>query len=227
MPVKKPHGRFRYTLAESDLHALREFTSKFAAAIPPKPTGHHSDKGWVALKFYFRALFDASDQEECIALAVACLDGIFSDQKHDLIRQVSQRAAAFLRLAGLNGPDVYRDITDAFKIRNTYNHGDQVKRPMLQKLPALAAQLLEYARLAVLKDLELHLLEPKSVSRHRQATTAATKRKKLGERLDASLLDDGVLAELRDELGGGIWEVAGPKPIHSETVDLGPSSSEP
>lgn len=201
-PLRRPHPRFEYCLAESQCPRLRDFLRQVAPRLPVRPTGHHDEKGWHGLKFYFRALFDSADDEECTSLAVACLDGLLSAAtRQELVRLVSQRAAALLRFADLEPPRVYEDVKKAFAIRNAYDHGNQAKPKVLRGLPALTERIADYARLVVLKDLEIRVLR----------TDEKLTWENLGVRLDESLLDDGVRKELEGQLTGGLWDLASPQ----------------
>lgn len=190
-----PHTRFspsfRYSVSRADVEPLRRFIDKVALTLPVKPTGTHEDKRWNALKFYFRALFNASDDEERLAQSVGSLESILTtDSPENLSFRLSQREASLLRLAGFRLETVFDDMRKTYKVRSAYAHG-RASNVDRNELRALCTRIMNYARLTVVNTLHMSVGD----------------RKKLGRRLDDSLLDDEVLGSLRDELVGGTWDL--------------------
>jgi hypothetical protein len=190
-----PHTRFspsfRYSVARADGEFLRRFINEVSPALPVKPTGTHEDKRWNGLKFYFRALFNASDDEERLAQSVGSLESILTaDSSEELSFRLSQRVASLLRLAGFQLKTVFDDMRKAYKVRSAYAHGrgSNVDR---DELRALCTRIMHYARLTVVRTLHMSVRD----------------RKTLGGRLDDSLLNEEALSSLQDEFRGGVWDV--------------------
>jgi len=110
----------------------------------------------VGLKQYFRAVHDAADAEERVAQGVAALEAILVGKKKDELRhRLAQRTAALLRFAGLNAVEVYSRMKRAYDLRSEYVHGALSTVAGRAKAEATCQMILEYARLALLKYLEV------------------------------------------------------------------------
>lgn len=150
------------------------------------------------LKFYFRALHTASDAEERLALAVASLEtSLLSDisREHEAVPiayRLRQRTAALLRLAGLEAAAVFSDMNKAYRFRSLYAHGTGIEASDFEKVKELCPRILDYARLVVIKFIDV------SRSERRSILTA----------LDRSLLDDKARTDLEKKLSGGLWDYA-------------------
>jgi hypothetical protein len=169
------------------------------------PTGVHSDPRsgarFVGLKQYFRSLHDASDAEERVALGVAALEGILvSKEEGELKHRLAQRTAALLGFAGLNAVEVYSGMRRAYDLRSSHVHGSLSTTRARTAAASTQAMVLEYARLSLLKYLEVD-----------RWNTPETKDRFLQE-LDESLLDPARRRALREELSGGLRTLAPPEP---------------
>jgi hypothetical protein len=204
--AKQPQRPLSFTLSSTDQEPLAEFIRQVAHLLPPKPLGQHSEPLWNGLKFYFRSLIDATDDEERVAQAVATIEGVLTDQASEVTRRVSQRAAILLQFGGCDAVRVEKDLRDAYGIRSAFAHGRELKARERRSLPALRQRVMDYARLVVVKDLELRYLHQPPLER--QA---------LGESLDRSLIDLDERERLRQCVEGGLWNLvrssaAGPVP---------------
>jgi hypothetical protein len=166
-----------------------------------KPTGVHSDRktgrSAIGLKHYFHAIHDASDAEDRTAHAVAALEGILVRREEtEISRRLAQRTAVLLGFAGLSAAEVYRQMKEAYAIRSAFDHGELSTVGGRARAQAAEATVLEYARLALLKHLEMD-------------RWPNDKEKFLND-LDEALLDDSKRQELRKEISGGLWKLAGP-----------------
>ena len=193
--------RFSYRVSPADRRRLRAFVSRVAPALPVKPTGVHLDRksgrSAIGFKQYFHAIHDASDAEDRTALAVASLEGILVRKgETEISRRLAQRTAVLLGFAGLSAADVNRQMKKAYDIRSAFDHGELSTVKGRAEAQAVQATILEYARLALLKHLEVD-------------RWPNDKDKFLND-LDEALLDDSKRRELRKELSGGLWKLAGP-----------------
>lgn len=194
--TSRPHTRlspvYRYAVSQEEVSRLRDFISKVSPVLPEKPTGRHGDNRWNGLKFYFRALFNATDNEERASLSVASLESILTAGiRQELSFRLSQRAAGLLRLVGLKPLEVFEDVKRAYKIRSAYDHGEQASVDP-QELSSLCTRIMNYARLTALKALDADGL---------------MSRRDLGVRLDTSLLDNQSVDDLERDLLGGVWDL--------------------
>jgi hypothetical protein len=197
-PVSTP---FRYRVSAADRRRLRGFVARVARRVPVKPTGVHSDRktgrSAIGLKHYFHAIHDASDAEDRTAHAVAALEGILVRREEtEISRRLAQRTAVLLGFAGLSAAEVYRQMKEAYAIRSAFDHGELSTVGGRARAQAAEATVLEYARLALLKHLEVD-------------RWPNDKEKFLND-LDEALLDDSKRQELRKEISGGLWKLAGP-----------------
>lgn len=180
------------TLSPGDAGRLREFVSRVAERVPVKPTGTHGDERLIGMKFYFRALLHATSDEERIFLAVASLEGILTaGVRQELAFRLSQRTAGLLSLSGMTATEVFREVRMAYRVRSAYAHGEPAPRIQVE-LSTLAKRMMSYARLVVLKALEVD---------------SVVSREDLGRMLDGALLDAEILKSLRKRVAGGLWGV--------------------
>jgi hypothetical protein len=156
----------------------------------------------VGLKQYYRALLEAGDDEERVALGIASLEGVLLQDQNtseQARRTLSQRSAALLRAAGLNPVTVAERVQEAYKCRSRYFHGRAPEKSIEKekayryKVTALRVPVLNYARLVLLKYLE---------------SDPAKWEKEILPGLDRGLLDSKTGDLLTATLAGGLWEVA-------------------
>jgi hypothetical protein len=108
------------------------------------------------LKQYFRAVRDDMDAEEQVGQGVAALEAILvGNDKDELRHRLAQRTAALLRFAGLNAVDVYFAMKRAYDLRSKYAHGVLSTVKGRAEAQAICPLILEYARLLLLKHLEV------------------------------------------------------------------------
>lgn len=201
---KRPSAHILYPVSRGDGRRLRRFVARVAPLLPPNPTGVHSDPRSgarsIGLKQYFRALHEASDAEERIALGVAALEGLLvGKDEGELSHRLAQRTASLLSLAGLNGVEVYSRMKKAYDLRSSHVHGMLSTSKSRTAADSAFLVVLEYARLALVKYLETDRWH-----------TPRTKEGFLKD-LDESLLDPTRRQALRQELSGGLWRLASPQ----------------
>jgi hypothetical protein len=201
----RPTVHFSYRVCKDDQRRLRSFLSRIAPHLPPNPTGVHSDPRSgarsVGLKHYFRAVHDAADAEERVAQGVAALEAILVGKKEgELQHRLAQRTAALLQFAGLNAIEVYSRMKRAYELRSEYVHGALSTVKGRAEAEATCKMILYYARLSLLKYLEVDRWWEGGRSRDRFL-----------QDLDESLLDATGRRALGKELSGGYWELAPPK----------------
>ena len=173
---------------------LGAFIQAVAGRLPLKPLGHHSDAIWNGLKFYFRALHNASDVEERLFMVVASLEASLLLGTRGGSHMVRQRASAMLQFAGLRAKEVFEQMGEAYKFRNSYAHGEDIKVENLGRVRDLCPYIMEFARLVIVKLVEF---------------PDAVKRKELLKQLDWSLLDSNERESLKGVLEGGLWDFVG------------------
>lgn len=174
---------------------LGSFVQAVAHRLPSKPLGYHSDAMWNGLKFYFRALHNASDVEERLFLVVASLEASLLLGTRGGSHMVKQRAAAMLQFAGLRARDVFEEMSEAYKFRNSYAHGEDIKAEELERVKILCPCIMDFARLVLVKLIEF----PDPV-----------KRRDLLKQLDWSLLGSDEREKVKSMLERGLWDFLGP-----------------
>ena len=183
-----------YKLTKSDGPALAAFLEEMPNDLPTKPIGHHDTAKWIGLKNYFRALLTATDLEERLGQAVASLEAsLLSGVKDELTFRLSVRTASLLRCAGLNPTEVFNNTRLAYGLRSRYAHGEHFGAQQLQQAQDLCPRIMEYARLTVVKFLQL---------------PERAEREEILKKLDLALLGDKERQNLEDKLKGGLWDYA-------------------
>lgn len=199
-PPGRASDRFSYRVFNADRRNLRAFVSRVARLLPVNPQGVHSDPisggRTRGLKEYFRALHQASDAEERTMLAVAALEGILGRKEREKRRRLAQRVAVLLGFAGLCAFEVNRQVTEAYGVRSAFAHGDLSTVEGRSRAEATESTVLQYARLALLKHLEVD----------RWSSNKDT----FLDDLDEVHRDPSKQQRLRKELSGGLWGIAGP-----------------
>jgi len=97
-----------------------------------------------------------------------------------------------LGFAGFDAAEVNRQLCEAYDIRSAFDHGELSTVQGRARAQAAEAIVLEYARLALLKHLEVDRWPEDK------------------DRFLNDLDDDSKRRELRKELSGGLWDLAGP-----------------
>jgi hypothetical protein len=182
-------------LSTADDDKLRPFVQAVADRLPLIPLGHHSDATWNGMKFYFRALHNASDVEERLFLVVASLEASLLLGARGGSHMVKQRASVMLQFAGYRARDVFESMSEAYKFRNSYAHGEDIKVEELGRVRDLGACIMNFARLVLVKLIDF---------------PDAAKRRELLKQLDWSLLDSNEREKVKAILEKGLWDFIGP-----------------
>lgn len=182
------------TWSTFDTDRLIAFLTFMDGKLPSNPLGHHPQGGWrTALKYYFHALKTATDAEERLAQSVSALESLLAQGKSgELTRLLSQRAASLLRFAGLAEGEVLSNVRRAYSLRSIYAHGSRFKEANRQRVRELWVPIMDYARLCLLKAIELD----------------ATSWQQVLDLTDEALLVPSAYVELKELVEGGVWELS-------------------
>lgn len=87
---------------------------------------------------------------ELLLFGVFGLETLFSDGSAEIRLKLSIRVAGMLKYLGEEAKIVYSDVGDAYKVRNDFVHGSEIKEEDKKKVPELAGRILEYLRKCIL-----------------------------------------------------------------------------
>lgn len=153
-------GAEQYLLTEKEVGSLKIFWSRLKNIVLPDSV-YRSPKKANNLSIAYQRYVDALDVgvlEKRMASAIMGLEALYllPTERQELRYRLGLRVAKLLSFSGYDSPEVYRNLYDAYDIRNAYVHGgllSQKKKIKLEKrygdLAQLLKQILDYLRASI------------------------------------------------------------------------------
>jgi hypothetical protein len=156
------HPRYKYEFKPDDVDTF----AKYCEHVKPHIAALREKETFIGIAYsrYESASFSA--RESCITSAISCLEALYlGGNEGQFSHRLSQRTAALLRiLTSELGPDIYKQVKDAYGIRSKFVHGsvegkkDRRKNTRRNNAHNLSVPILNYARQSLLVFLQLKTL---------------------------------------------------------------------
>jgi len=97
---------------------------------------------------------DDSDDLMSLIYSIMGLEALYIDYETKLRLMLSQRTSQLLSCLGLDLDKVFKDVQDAYKIRNKYLHGGLVSKTQIDNLEDLVHRIRDYLRKSIIAWLQ-------------------------------------------------------------------------
>lgn len=151
---------YKYPITTADGTKLNEFIDNIGKLLPKEIIQRGSsevDYLVIAIQRYQDALLKPEIAESRLSFAVMCLEALYlkENERQELDHRLSQRVAKILGQFDHETLKVYNDIRRSYSIRSNFVHGSPVSQDEQNEAIKLAQDILEYARLSIVLQLQI------------------------------------------------------------------------
>ena len=151
---------YKYPITKADETKLNEFIDNIGKLLPKEIIQQGSsevDYLVIAIQRYQDALLKPEIAESRLSFAVMCLEALYLKEKErqELDHRLGQRVAKILGQFDHEALKVYNDVQRSYSIRSNFVHGSPVTQNEQTEASKLAQNILEYARLSIVLQLQI------------------------------------------------------------------------
>ena len=151
---------YKYPITTADGTKLNEFIDNIGKLLPKEIIQRGSsdvDYLVIAIQRYQDALLKPEIAESRLSFAIMCLEALYLKEKErqELDHRLGQRVAKILGQFDHETLKVYNDIRRSYSIRSNFVHGSPVSQDEQSEAIKLAQDILEYARLSIVLQLQI------------------------------------------------------------------------
>lgn len=148
-----------YSISKKDISTLKEFLEKIEPLIPSEDNSTDSkiDHTVIAIQRYHDALLKPEIPESRLSFAIMCLEALYlkDHERQELEHRLGQRVSKLLGEFEFQSLEVYNKLKRSYEIRSSFVHGSPISMENREEANDLAHELLEFARLSIVIQLQL------------------------------------------------------------------------